>query len=139
MIQNRTITVNSGQPASSKWWWIGDIRKIAPPEPRNEITCAITDSVSITNSPPMMTSSRRVFVTSASAPNSPPSASAPVSPMKMRAGAAFHHRNPVAAPIIAAATIAASCSIGAAHRVAARPHRRADRTCGGTARTLMKT
>ena len=31
----------------------------------------------------------------ASAPNRPPSASAPVSPMKIRAGAAFHHRNPV--------------------------------------------
>ena len=42
------------------------------------------------------------------APRSPPIASAPVSPMKMRAGAAFHHRNPVAAPIIPAATMAAS-------------------------------
>ena len=57
----------------------------------------------------MMTSRIAVFVTSASAPRSPPSASEPVSPMKMRAGAAFHQRNPVAAPVIEAATIAASC------------------------------
>lgn len=25
MIQNRMMTVVSGQPLSSKWWWIGDI------------------------------------------------------------------------------------------------------------------
>ena len=49
-----------------------------------------------------------MFVVIAMAPNRPPSASAPVSPMKMRAGAAFHHRKPVAAPIIPAATMAAS-------------------------------
>ena len=72
----------------------------------------ITDSVSSTNSPPMITNSSTVFVTSARAPNSPPIASAPVSPMKMRAGAAFHQRNPVAAPIIAADTIATSCRSG---------------------------
>ena len=63
-----------------------------------------------------------MFVTSASAPNSPPSASEPVSPMKMRAGAAFHHRNPVAAPIIAAATIAASCRSTPFTDVAAAAH-----------------
>ena len=33
-------------------------------------------------------------------------ASAPVSPMKIRAGAAFHQRNPASAPIMPAATIA---------------------------------
>ena len=49
----------------------------------------------------------------ASAPNIPPSASEPVSPMKIRAGAAFHHRNPVTAPIIAAATIAVSSAVSA--------------------------
>jgi hypothetical protein len=38
MIQNRTITVVSGQPASSKWWWIGDIRKIRRWKPRNAMT-----------------------------------------------------------------------------------------------------
>ena len=35
-------------------------------------------------------------------------ASEPVSPMKMRAGAAFHHRNPAHAPSMAAATTAVS-------------------------------
>ena len=53
-----------------------------------------------------------MFVVIASAPIRPPSASAPVSPMKICAGAAFHHRNPVAAPIMPAATIAASCIAG---------------------------
>ena len=48
----------------------------------------------------------------ASAPRSPPSASAPVSPMKMRAGAAFHHRKPATAPIMPAATIAVSSIAG---------------------------
>ena len=33
---------------------------------------------------------------------------APVSPMKILAGAAFHHRNPATAPIAPAATIATS-------------------------------
>ena len=37
-----------------------------------------------------------------------PMASAPVSPMKMRAGAAFHHRNPAHAPTMAAAMTARS-------------------------------
>ena len=35
-------------------------------------------------------------------------ASEPVSPMKIRAGAAFHHRKPVHAPSMAAATMARS-------------------------------
>ena len=78
------------------------------PNPRNEITCRITDIVSITNSPPSTISSSCVLSVIASAPNSPPRASEPVSPMKIRAGAAFHQRNPVTAPIIAAATIAMS-------------------------------
>jgi hypothetical protein len=53
-------------------------------------------------------SSSCVSVTIARAPIVPPSASAPVSPMKMRAGAAFHHRNPAAAPAAPAATMAVS-------------------------------
>ena len=72
MIQKRTITVNSGHPASSKWWWIGDMRNTRLPNPRNEITCTITDIVSITYSPPRMTRSSWVFVVIASAPSSPP-------------------------------------------------------------------
>ena len=38
----------------------------------------------------------------------PPSASDPVSPMKILAGAAFHHRNPIQAPAVAAAISARS-------------------------------
>ena len=40
--------------------------------------------------------------------SAPPSASEPVSPMKILAGLAFHHRNPKHAPVIAAATTARS-------------------------------
>ena len=72
------------------------------------MTWMITDVVSMTNSPPSTTSRSCVLVTIASAPISPPSASAPVSPMKIRAGAAFHHRNPAAAPTAPPATIAVS-------------------------------
>jgi len=84
------------------------MRKIRRWKPRKEITCRITDIVSITNSPPRMTNSSCVFVVIASAPSNPPIAREPVSPMKMRAGAAFHHRNPATAPIIPAATTAVS-------------------------------
>ena len=54
----------------------------------NEPTCRITDTVSTTNSPPRTTSSSSVRVTMAIAANAPPSASEPVSPMKIlrRAG-----------------------------------------------------
>ena len=45
-------------------------------------------------------------VSSASPAIAPPIASEPVSPMKICAGAAFHHRKPAHAPNIAAATIA---------------------------------
>ncbi|SKU12428.1 Uncharacterised protein [Mycobacteroides abscessus subsp. abscessus] len=38
----------------------------------------------------------------------PPRASDPVSPMKILAGAAFHHRNPMHAPAVAAAMTARS-------------------------------
>ena len=38
----------------------------------------------------------------------PPRASEPVSPMKILAGAAFHHRNPMQAPAVAAAISARS-------------------------------
>ena len=74
----------------------------------NETICAITDRVSMTNSPPMMGSSRCVLVASPSAARPLPSASDPVSPMKIRAGAAFHHRNPMIAPTMAALTTARS-------------------------------
>ena len=51
------ITVVSGQPASSKWWWIGAMRKTRRWNSRKLPTWRITDSVSNTNSPPMIGSS----------------------------------------------------------------------------------
>src|SRR5207342_277302 len=56
MIQKRTITRGSGQPLSSKWWWMGAMRNTRLPVSLNEATWIITDSVSITNTPPITTS-----------------------------------------------------------------------------------
>ena len=67
-------------------------------------------------------------------------ASAPVSPMKMRAGAAFHQRNPVHAPAIAAATSARSSAgpdavdLGVAELPEADEHERGEREGGRTPR-----
>ena len=72
------------------------------------MTWMTTERVTITNSPPTIGRSSCVLVARASAPSPAPIASAPVSPMNTRAGAAFHQRNPVHAPAIAAATSARS-------------------------------
>ena len=54
--------------------------------------------VMMTNSPPIMIgSSSMVRVAIARPPIRPPSPSAPVSPMKIRAGEVFHHRKPTQA------------------------------------------
>ena len=97
--QKRTITVFSVQPASSKWWCSGAIRNTRRRVARKKATWMTTDRVTATNSPPSTTSSSSVRVTIASPDISPPSASEPVSPMKIRAGAVFHHRKPRQAPI----------------------------------------
>ena len=73
-----------------------------------QVTCSTTETVSRTNSPPRMTSSSSVRVRIARPATAPPSASEPVSPMKILAGAAFHHRKPTHAPAVAAAMIARS-------------------------------
>ena len=52
IIQKRTTTFVSGQPFSSKWWCIGDIRNILRFVDLYEATCKITDIASITNTPP---------------------------------------------------------------------------------------
>ena len=84
MIQSRTITVVSGQPESSKWWWIGAIRKSRfPSKRRNTTICKITETVSITKRPPMIGNRRCVLVVRASAARPLPIASDPVSPMKI--------------------------------------------------------
>ena len=108
MIQNRTMTVFSTQPASSKWWWIGAMLNTRLRVALKKPIWMITDSVSMTNSPPSTTSSSSVRVTMAMPASAPPRASEPVSPMKIFAGLAFHHRKPKQAPIAAAATSATS-------------------------------
>src|SRR5690606_23308747 len=86
MIQKRTITRGSGQPLSSKWWWMGAIRKTRFPVSLNDATWIITDSVSITKMPPMTTSTSSWRTITAMVPSTAPSASAPMSPMNTMAG-----------------------------------------------------
>ncbi len=102
--QNRTMTVFSVHPASSKWWCSGAIRNTRRRVARKNATWITTDSVMATNSPPRTTRSSSVRVTMANPAIRPPSASEPVSPMKIRAGLVFHHRKPRHAPRPAAAT-----------------------------------
>ena len=108
MIQNRMTMVTSPQPSSSKWCCSGAIRKTRLPVSLKEPTWMMTDRVMVTNRPPRMTSSSSVRVVMARPASAPPSASDPVSPMKILAGEAFHHRKPKQAPMTAAATTARS-------------------------------
>src|SRR5437763_10656830 len=103
-IQKRTMTVVSGQPISSKWWWMGAMRKTRRWNRRKAVTCTTTDSVTSTNTPPTIGRSRWVLVVRARPASPAPMAWAPTSPMKIRAGAAFHHRKPAAADAMEMAT-----------------------------------
>ena len=71
-------------------------------------TWTITDAPSSTNKPPTMTSTNSCFTDTATAPIRPPSASEPVSPMKICAGGALNHRKPRPAPISDAQMIVSS-------------------------------
>ena len=108
MIQNRMTIVTSSQPSSSKWCCSGAIRNTRLPVSLNDPTWMITERVISTNSPPMMSSSISVRLVIARPASPPPRASEPVSPMKILAGEAFHHRNPMHAPMTHAATTARS-------------------------------
>lgn len=110
MIQKRMMTVVSGQPTSSKWWCTGDMRKRrrVRPDALNTPICSATLPASITFRAQMSGRSMWVFVVTARRPSAPPMPSAPTSPMKILAGAAFHHRNPPHAPAIAAENTARS-------------------------------
>ena len=63
----------------------------------------------MTNRPPSSSTSNSVRVITAMPASAPPSDSEPVSPMKILAGEAFHHRKPNSAPVKQAATTARSC------------------------------
>src|SRR5262249_59767961 len=73
-----------------------------------ESTCTITDTASSTNNPPTMPSWIACLVATAIAPSMPPSASEPVSPMKIDAGGALNQRKPMPAPITAPHSTASS-------------------------------
>src|SRR5207248_3958514 len=74
-IQKRTMIFGSAQPCSSKWWWMGAMRKMRRPVRLNQNTCAITERISAKNTPWMMALSTSFLVSTASAPSAPPSAS----------------------------------------------------------------
>ena len=102
IIQNLITIVGSDQPFCSKWWCNGAILKILLPVVLNEITWIITEIVSSTNSPPIITKISSCFDTIAIAPKVPPTDNEPVSPMKTIAGGALNHKNPNPEPMRAA-------------------------------------
>src|SRR5690348_14526350 len=108
MIQKRITICGSVQPSCSKWWWIGAILKKRLPVSLKEATCTITDTASNTNRPPMTASTISCLTATATAPSMPPSASEPVSPMKIEAGGALNQRNPSPAPSTAPHSTASS-------------------------------
>ena len=63
------------------------------------MTCAITDSDYITNTPPIIISKISLFSKIAKHPNAAPRAREPVSPMNTFAGFALYHKKPMHAPI----------------------------------------
>ena len=104
--QKRTTTVVSGQPMSSKWWWIGDIRNslFLRPLALNTPIWMATEPASITLMAQISGSRRWVLSVRARKASAAPTPSAPTSPMKIRAGAAFHHRKPRQPPAKPAAS-----------------------------------
>src|ERR1700692_3426226 len=64
-------------------------------------TCRITDTASITNTPPINGNNSSCLMITATVPIAPPSASDPTSPINTSAGCALYHRNPIDDPTIA--------------------------------------
>ena len=79
-------------------------RRRRRPDALNTAIWTATDPASITLMPQISTSNRWVLSVSARNASADPIPSAPTSPMKIRAGAAFHHRNPRQAPAKPAAS-----------------------------------
>src|SRR2546427_542266 len=71
---------------------MGDIRKIRLPVSRNEATCKITESASMTNTPPTKNSRISCLMMTATTPSEPPSANEPTSPINTSAGCALYQR-----------------------------------------------
>src|SRR5271155_5846567 len=75
-------------------------------------TCRITDTASITNTPPINGSNSSCLMITATVPIAPPKASDPTSPMKTSAGWALYQRNPIDDPTIAPQKIVNSPTCG---------------------------
>src|SRR5690606_29082768 len=78
-IQNRTTTLGSLQPLSSKWWWIGAILNTRLPVSLKETTCTITLTASSTKMPPTSTRVNSFFEATARKPMPAPSGKLPTS------------------------------------------------------------
>src|SRR5699024_7596902 len=104
-IQNNDTTRHSDQPSNSKLWCNGLILKTRLPVVLKEITWIITDNVSKTNTPPIITSSISIFVIIAIPAIAAPSDKEPVSPINNLAGWALKTKNPSSAPTVANANI----------------------------------
>src|SRR5690606_25086833 len=81
MIQNRTMTLGSAQPLSSKWWWIGAILNTRLPVSLKLATWTISETVSSTKIPPTISKVNSFFEATARNPSPAPSGSEPTSPM----------------------------------------------------------
>src|SRR6185436_12651248 len=89
------------------------------------MTWIITESVSATNTPPMMKSTISWRTITAMVPSAAPSASAPTSPMNTSAGYALNHRKP--RPALASAGDIRKLQIPREDRVAAHVGKDAER------------
>ena len=97
MIQKRIAIVTSAQPESSKWWWRGDILNSHCLVSLKNPTWMITDIID--HQQPGQDHQQQFGAGEDRHPGEHPTErSEPVSPMKIFAGAAFHHRNPKQAP-----------------------------------------
>ena len=82
----------------------------------------MTETISITNMPPIRTSNISVLVSMATAAIPPPMPNEPVSPMNTFAGCALKTRKPSIPPIIAAENMADSCSLACSARIVNAPN-----------------
>ena len=101
IIQNLITIVDSAHPFCSKWWCKGAILNILLPVSLNDKICTITDTVSNTKRPPIITNTNSCLDADAVTPITPPSDNEPVSPIKTIAGGALNHKKPNPDPIIA--------------------------------------
>src|SRR6185436_10302270 len=88
------------------------MRNTRLPVSLNEATWMITDSASITNTPPTMPSSSSCLMRMATVPSAAPSASEPTSPMNTSAGYELYQRNPNEAPTSAPQKMVSSAAGG---------------------------